>query len=412
MNKKISVVPSGISLVDSAWGGFYRGGTYLVVGPHKSGRTLVGLHFAMECARQKETCLYFTSVRPKDLMIQAASIDFNLEHYMNQNLIIVVRVAPPANLEDVHDPDEFLVEYMNDVITVVEQYQPSKIVFDELTPFIGYRDVNLLRDTFLRTLEVIEDTNTTSLFILGEPVTPAARKIVEAVSVNSTGVLKLQKKEGTEGSFGKGKFSILPNIGHNEGSFSCNYSIEAYKGIVTDFNRDSNYGGKSGSLRKSDKYRSLAEITIPTDDNSFTNYYNPNDFALLLNNQIALFKSTGQNFEVISFRLNPEAAERNLLNVSQLANAIRLATDKKDKICLMDNKILVLITKEDKAYLKKVIGRIKNNLPRTDADYLARVLRYISFYEVKLDETVNNVNDVISQINNEEMQTKFDSYNY
>jgi circadian clock protein KaiC len=143
MKKKIQLIPSGISLVDNAWGGFYRGGTYLLIGQRKSGRTLTGLQYAMECANQKEVCLYFTSMRPKDLMIQAASIDFDLQQFMNQNLIIVVRVAPPSDIYEVGDADNFLVEYLNDIVTVVEQYQPNKIVFDELTPFIGFYNINL-----------------------------------------------------------------------------------------------------------------------------------------------------------------------------------------------------------------------------------------------------------------------------
>src|SRR5512147_2191525 len=100
MKKKIQLVSSGISIVDNAWGGFYRGGTYLLVGPRKSGRTLLGLQFAKESIKQKEICLYFTSMRPKDLMIQAASIDFDLQNYMNQNQVIVVRVAPPMGIRE------------------------------------------------------------------------------------------------------------------------------------------------------------------------------------------------------------------------------------------------------------------------------------------------------------------------
>ena len=87
MKKKLNLVPTGISLVDKAWGGFYRGGTYLLIGQRKSGKTLLGLQYAMESAKNKEVCLFFTSMRPKDLMIHAASIDFDLQSYMNQNLV-------------------------------------------------------------------------------------------------------------------------------------------------------------------------------------------------------------------------------------------------------------------------------------------------------------------------------------
>ncbi|MGB8317056.1 MAG: ATPase domain-containing protein, partial [Ignavibacteriaceae bacterium] len=93
MEKKIQIVPSGISLVDKSWGGFYRGGTYFMIGQHKSGKTLLGIQYVMECVKQKEVCLFFTTMRPKDLMFHAASIDFDLQHYMDQNLIIVIRVT-------------------------------------------------------------------------------------------------------------------------------------------------------------------------------------------------------------------------------------------------------------------------------------------------------------------------------
>ena len=45
--KKLNLIPTGISLVDKAWGGFYKGGTYLLLGQKKSGKTLLGLQFAI-----------------------------------------------------------------------------------------------------------------------------------------------------------------------------------------------------------------------------------------------------------------------------------------------------------------------------------------------------------------------------
>ena len=88
MTKKIQLFPSGIPLVDLAWRGLYRGGTYFLIGPRKSGKTILALQFAMKCAEQNEVCLFFTSMRPKDLMILAASIDFDLQHYMNHIMTI------------------------------------------------------------------------------------------------------------------------------------------------------------------------------------------------------------------------------------------------------------------------------------------------------------------------------------
>ncbi|MFO7446135.1 MAG: ATPase domain-containing protein, partial [Ignavibacteriaceae bacterium] len=364
-----------------------------------------GLQYAMECAKQKEVCLYFTSMRPKDLMIHAASNDFDLQQYMNQNLIIVVRVAPPSDLYEVGNPDEFLVEYLNDIVTVVDQYQPNKIVFDELTPFIGFENINLLSQVFLRTTESIEENGITSLFILGDPATPAAKNVVDVLAENATGIIYLQKKEGEERATG-GKITITPNIGHTEGQFTSNYYIEPYKGVTVEMT-----GGPKNSSYftpvppKADyKYRALSDIELPAENYSVSNLYNFNDFSLILNNQIALFKSTGQVFSIVSFRLDPSAEKKGLLTINQLQNAVRLSTDRKDKICIISNKVVVLITKDDQKTINSLIVKMKANLPGNDNDYLARVTQYLSVFIVKMDDTIQSAEDIIKQVMSDEIK--------
>jgi len=195
MSGAIRLIPSGFSLIDKNWGGIYRGGSYVVLGPRKSGRTLLGLQFALEAAKGSEVCVFFTLMRPKDLMIQAASINFDIQSYMNQNLIIVVRIAPPTDIDDLYNPDDYLVEYLNDIITVVNQYHPTRIIFDELTPFIGFRNLDYLKDAFLHTLETIEEKDITSLFVIGEPATQRAQSIVDIVTNYVTAVIQLKKTD-------------------------------------------------------------------------------------------------------------------------------------------------------------------------------------------------------------------------
>ncbi len=413
MKKKIQLIQSGISLVDNTWGGFYQGGTYLLIGARKSGRTLMALQYALECANQKEVCLYFTSMRPKDLMIHAASIDFDLQHYMNKNLIIVVRVAPPSDLYGVGNPDDFLVEYLNDIVTVVDQYQPNKIVFDELTPFIGFNNINLLQDVFVRTTESIEENGITSLFVIGDPATSLANSIVDALATYSTGIIFLQKNDDETTSNQGGVITITPNIGHAEGKFKANYLIEPYKGITVDFKPKSitpsnlNQNPDKPSLPKKDlKYKSLADIDLPSENFSFSNIYSINDFKLILNNQIALFKSTGQAFTIASFRLDNAAVKEGLLTLNQLQNALRLSTDKKDKICVLNNKVIVLIVREEQRGTNALLSKIKSNLPNTDQFYLEKVTPYISVFTAKIDENVHSAEDVFQQILSDEVSEK------
>ena len=238
MTKKIQLLPSGIPLVDLAWRGLYRGGSYFLIGPRKSGKTILALQFAMKSAEQNEVCLFFTSMRPKDLMILAASINFDLQHYMNKNLIIVVRVTPPEELEEVENPDEYLAEYISDIVPVVNQYSPSKLIFDALTQFVNIKNAKLLRSTFLKTIENIEDIAITSLYTLSEPANPVSRSIVDLLTELATGVIQLEKKADVVDKKNPGVMTINPNLGHSEGIFSANYFIEPNKGISTDYRPD------------------------------------------------------------------------------------------------------------------------------------------------------------------------------
>lgn len=403
MVSSVKRIASGFSFIDRNWGGVYRGGSYLVVGPRKSGRTLLGLQFALEAAKSAEVCLYFTIMRPKDLMIQAASLNFDIQSYMNQNLIIVVRVAAPNEIYEVYNPDDYLVEYFNDIMTVVDQYHPSRIIFDELTPFVGFRNLDYLRDTFLHTLEYIEDSDITSLFVISEPATQKANSIVEGLSQFVTGIISLKKENQRGERFQGGMVSIIPNVGHTEGQFTSEYRIEPYKGITTEFSPNEKTLTETYEMplpmppvRRD--FSKPTKIDIPSEPYAFSNVYNYNDFLLILNNQIALYKSTGQIFNLVSFKLDPSAQVKGLLSVNQLQNAVRQSTNKKDKICAIENKVIVLLVRGNMKSVVDLMSNVQNNLPSKDDNYIQAIQDYISIFNSEIDERVENAESMMEYI--------------
>jgi len=408
MRKKIQLTSSGISFVDETWGGFYNCSTYLLVGPRKSGKTLLGLQYTQEAVKQQMVCIYFTNMRPKDLMINAAAINFDLQHYMDQNQVILIRTNSPSEKDLGSEPDKHLAGYLQDIISVVEQYQPGKIVFDELTPFVGYNDINKLKEAYLQTCEAIEDLGVASLFILSEPVSQQSRNVVDLLKENSTGLIHLRKKENSEGSFYGGNITITPNIGHTEGRFKAEYRIQPQKGIVTDFipsPQPANYL-RPPKKRKESKYKSLSEIEISSENYPVINFYNENEFRLLLNNQIAYYKSTGQLFTLCSILLDEEADKQRLLTMNQLKNAIRLSVDKKDKICIMEDRVTVLIADEDPKSVNNFIARIKSNLPGESEEHLNRIIQYISVFTIQVDKNINSADDFLRKIFSDKAQDK------
>jgi KaiC/GvpD/RAD55 family RecA-like ATPase len=400
MGNSVRRVPSGFSFIDKNWGGIYCGGSYLLMGPRKSGRTLIGLQFALEAAKSAEVCVYFTLMRPKDLMIQAASLNFDIQSYMNQNLIIVVRVAPPNEIYDMYNPDDYLVEYYRDIITVVDQYHPSRIIFDELTPFVGFKNVDYLQDTFIKTLETIEDRDITSLFVISEPATQKAQTIVQGLSQYVTGTIQLKKENLEKGDrFQGGVVTITPNVGHTEGQFIDDYRIEPYKGVTTEFTPTTKTIEELPSMPKGTRnFAKTTTIEAPNEPYVYSNVYNYNDFQLILNNQIALFKSTGQIFNLVSFKLDPASQMRGLLTINQLQNAVRQSTSKKDKICVIENMVIVLLVRGSLKSSMDLMMNIQNHLPSRDQNYISAALEFISIYNLEIDDRVENAESMMELV--------------
>lgn len=429
-NGKINLINTGISVVDESWGGFYRGGTYVLIGPRKSGRTTLGLQYAMAGIDQKEVCLYFTSMRPKDLMILAASVDFDLQTHMDNGSLIVVKVTPPLDVYESGNPDNYLVEYLNDIVNVVEQYQPTRLVFDELTYFVGFENITLLQQAFLRTIESIEDKNVTSLYILGEPATPFAQNIVDNIVQYTTAIIYLQKGDGTRGQGGKA--TITPNIGHTEGQFTTGFSFEPYKGVVFESTTGGRFDMGSPSQPQGfqqsviptaqsfpvgntiptmanapaqsvtpnipPKYRPIIEVEVVQAPMTHTNQYSKEEFNLILNNQVALYKSTGQPFTLISLKLDPQAEGAGILSMNQLGNAVRLSLTLKEKLCIDGNTILVLVSKADDRALSVMVAKLRANLQSNDSTFIQRAFGLIYAYSYVSNATTENADAILREV--------------
>ena len=236
------------------------------------------------------------------------------------------------------------------------------------------------------------------------------RAIVDCLASNATGIINLSKADDSKlTSEQSGVLAITPNVGHTEGQFTSEYRVEPYKGIVVNYQKPgaleiNQY--PSPAVRQAKKYKSLADVDVPEESSTFTSYYNENDFKLILNNQIALFKSTGQVFTLMSFRLDRTAEIKRLLSITQLQNAIRLATDRKDKICIINNDVVVLITKEDPKSVNSIIGKVKANLPASQRKDVNELLKHISVYVVRVDEKIQNSEDLLQLLTSEDSEGK------
>ena len=56
-----------------------------------------------------------------------------------------------------------------EIVSVIEEYDVDKIIFDDFTPFIDFNRPSPLKDAFHNLTGTLEEKFMTSLFILSEP---------------------------------------------------------------------------------------------------------------------------------------------------------------------------------------------------------------------------------------------------
>ena len=203
---------SGVELIDRAWGGLYRGGSYLLYGRAASGRDLMTLRFAQTGAEHGESCLFVSPARPKDLMIQAASIGFDLRHAYENGTVKLMRI-PPTLAADGGDEDEALLRGLRDLVALVRQHRPSRLVIGDFMPFVLFRSEARFRAAFLEMLEHTDVLDMTTLLVMSEPANAQSKKVIDFMGEHMTGTVHVEMPENDADS-SKRRLTLTPRIGH------------------------------------------------------------------------------------------------------------------------------------------------------------------------------------------------------
>ncbi len=202
---------SGIDVVDNAWGGLYRGGSYLVYGRAASGRGLLTLAFAHMGAGLGEPVLFVSPDRHKDLMIQAASIGFNLRDAYESGVVRLMRVPPLMNLQNMGD--DGVAGALWDLVNLIRQHRPTRLIMNDFMPFVAFRSFDRFRNEFIQFLEQIDSLETTTMLVMPEPANQQSRRVIEFMASQMTGSMHIELADDNP-STTKRRITLVPHIGH------------------------------------------------------------------------------------------------------------------------------------------------------------------------------------------------------
>jgi circadian clock protein KaiC len=218
-------------------------------------------------------------------------------------------------------------------------------------------------------------------------------------------VIHLEKQSYVLNKENPGIITINPNLGHSEGKFSADYFIEPNKGVSVDYlPTEEEEKEPSQTIKKEDddKYRLISEIKEPETVLNLTDEYTLEEFELIINNQIALYQLTGKIFRLISIRLDEIPSQQKLITLNQLRNTVRLSTDKRDKICTVGNKILVLFLHDTENVVPELVAKIRSNLANDDEILIRAMSEVISIFSIVVDKEIKDAKSMIASILNNE----------
>jgi len=107
-------------------------------------------------------------------------------------------------------------------------------------------------------------------------------------------------------------------------------------------------------------------------------------------------------FRLISIRLDESPEQQRLITLNQLRNAVRLSADKKDKICTIGNKILIMFLHDTVNAVPELVTKIRSNLVNDDVLLVRAMSEVISIYSIVIDKEIKDAKEMISRILNNE----------
>ena len=158
----------------------------LIVGSKNSGKTSIALNYAIH-EFTKSKSFFFTTQKKEEVITKAVKLFPELETVIKSNLIIYQ--APIVSHMQV---DKVLSDILLGILQVTSTTKPDKIVFDEITSFLAFSDLDLLRKVFRQLLSALEQKNITALFTVAEPVSQRSIEIVGILTNEFANYLNLK----------------------------------------------------------------------------------------------------------------------------------------------------------------------------------------------------------------------------
>lgn len=371
MSAFAAMLPSGIDPIDEEWGGLYRGGAYLAFGRAATGRGLLTLRYAQTGVQGGERCLFIASDRPKDLVIQAASIGFDLKQAQQDGNIRLMRIPPMMNPQAMGD--DSVAKALWDLVTIIRKQRPDRLVINDFMPFVMFRSFDRFRMEFIRMLEQIDSLDTTVVVALPEPANPQSRRVIDFMAGQMTGAVHIEAAD-EEMTSTERRLTLIPHIGQIKRQVVRHWDLAeivqtpGQAPLITETSRES-----PASAPAPPKFPHVApDVAAPAEaapekEDAFERYSNRAAFGTRLQDFFADREDGANPFLLLAMRMD-QTSESGPVDfefiIDLVADSLRPQDDM--LISAINERLVVLLADSKPEEAQGFFARLKNRL-RADA---------------------------------------------
>lgn len=169
----------------------------------------------------EEKALFLSPGRPQDWMIQAASVDFDLEEAQKDGHVKLVWI--PANSPQNGQSDAMASRAIEDLVRLIKKEQPARVLINDFMPFLQFRSFDRFRHMFGWMMGQLTDEHTTVLFMMPNIINVQSRQIMEFMRNQMAGSMHVSMpehgdtpaREGEEdASHNSRRLVLWPGLGH------------------------------------------------------------------------------------------------------------------------------------------------------------------------------------------------------
>lgn len=351
------VIPSLIPSVDETWGGYRRGGSYLVHGV--SGREQIGLKFIEAGVEAGEATLIVCGNRASTLQIEAEAAGFRMRDAIDCGRLHLVRLPQMSDLRSMGDGG--IERLVHDVLRTVREKRIERVLFTDFATYAWNTSYGFFCGMFVELLDHFETTGTTTLFVLPE-LEDELTHAMEFMAQYVAGVIQVVFDDAS----GDARTLVLTSHSADDPvrvvtmhMSDRDRMIPKLESFDFDYDVPATRAGQAAS-----SHSALIGLGSPSDDPSEPIALGSrSDFASLLQEFLLREMVRGDHFEMVAIRIKPELLE-SIFPLEVLGRLLVALCDDYDAVYVCDrsNSIIVLLRGSDRDRAAYVAGAAEQRI--------------------------------------------------